>query len=346
MASQKQFDAVPPFPDNLQTVELSTIPLAGLISGDTKVAEQLFAACQDLGFFLLDLRGDHLGEEIINEIDQLLNLSMEALNLPEEVKKRFPVTPGKSILGFKPRGSSVTETRQQDRYEMLNIAQDGLMGVTDLQPLPDILLDKRRLLTSYMKHGHVIITAICRTLSDQLKIPTETFADLHPANKSSGTTIRMIKAFACTKAEERRTSMIHHTDFGTITLLANVIGGLQVLPAGELLDENAWRWVRPQPGLLIVNLGDVFVQWTGRILRSNVHRIRYAPGEQQNLDRYSLAIVGRPMSSATMKRIHNLGVPSEEETDKTVLEYEWYKMGLVKQGKWEMKTRGGRVISA
>jgi isopenicillin N synthase-like dioxygenase len=98
--------------------------------------------------------------------------------------------------------------------------------------------------------------------------------------------------------------MVHHTDFSTITLLANVVGGLQVLaPGKDASDLEDWFWLRPRPGCLIVNLGDAMVQWTGGLLRSNCHCINYASGDQRNVDRYSLVIPARPERNASMKRI-------------------------------------------
>lgn len=100
MASQKQFEAIPPFPDDLPTIDFKSIPLSGLMSGDPKAARDLFEASKVLGFFLLDLNGDALGEEIIAEIDTMFDLSKANFNQPEEVKAGFPIVPGKNPLGY------------------------------------------------------------------------------------------------------------------------------------------------------------------------------------------------------------------------------------------------------
>lgn len=129
--------------------------------------------------------------------------------------------------------------------------------------------------------------------------------------------MRLIKAFAAERDEDVRTSMIHHVDFGTVTLLANVVGGLQVLALGKRpTDPEAWGWVRPRPGCLIFNLGDAIVQWTGGLLRSNVHRVQCAPGLQRFVDRYSLAILARPERNASMRKlVDGLGDDGYEEDD-------------------------------
>ncbi|KAI1498402.1 Clavaminate synthase-like protein [Biscogniauxia marginata] len=303
MASEKLFREIPTFPDDVPAMPMSTITLASLRSGDINTAQRMLAACQELGFFLLDLREDKLGEMIMEEIDQLFDVGKDIMNLPEDIKQQYLHDIPRSFLGFKPRGDAKTETGAPDRFEWFNIGQDGLMGNTPLQPLPPPVHNHLHLFTSFLKHGQDIVAAISSTLASQLSLPLDTFTSLQTPTKPSGTVIRIVKAFAFTDPDEDlRTSMVHHTDFGTITLLANVLGGLQILaPGGSASDEGAWRWVRPQPGCLIVNLGDAMVQWTSGILRSNVHRIRYAPGQQRFVDRYSLALLVRPEREASMR---------------------------------------------
>jgi isopenicillin N synthase-like dioxygenase len=115
--------------------------------------------------------------------------------------------------------------------------------------------------------------------------------------------------------------MVHHTDFGSITLLANVLGGLQILARDKApTDDGAWLWVRPQPGCLVVNLGDAMVQWTGGVLRSNVHRVNSAPGQQRFVERYSLGIFIRPERNVSMKRLIGEG---EEGDDGELTAWEW-----------------------
>ncbi|TQS33960.1 hypothetical protein Golomagni_05679 [Golovinomyces magnicellulatus] len=141
--------------------------------------------------------------------------------------------------------------------------------------------------------------------------------------------------------------MVHHTDFGTITLLANIIGGLQILPPGaSALDESAWRWVRPQPGCLIVNLGDATVQWSGGLLRSNVHRIKYPPGDQRFVDRYSLATLFRPERNVSMKPKLNAGAGIVEDTDLSAWEWEVKKTMALVRGEAVMESKGGKPVTA
>ena len=153
--------------------------------------------------------------------------------------------------------------------------------------------------------------------------------------------MRLIKAMASPDESDLRTSMTHHTDFGTITLLANVVGGLQILaPGAQAEDPGAWSWVKPQPGHLIVNLGDAMVLWSGGKLRSNVHRINHAPGAQRLVDRYSLALLVRPERDASMKSL--IGSGDGEELSA----WEWEKKQTMAylNGEAQIQSKGGNFV--
>ena len=88
-----------------------------------------------------------------------------------------------------------------------------------------------------------------------------------------------------------------HTDFGSVTLLFNWLGGLQI----ENQATGGWDWVRPIPGHAIYNMGDALVRFSGGQLKSGRHRVLAAPGDQSHLDRYSVCIDGQIRWKSRMK---------------------------------------------
>ncbi|KAI1364851.1 hypothetical protein F5Y08DRAFT_305569 [Xylaria arbuscula] len=56
--------------------------------GDERVEKDVLEACREVGFFLLDLRGDELGVRIIHEIDQLFIICEETMTLPGNIKEQ------------------------------------------------------------------------------------------------------------------------------------------------------------------------------------------------------------------------------------------------------------------
>ncbi|KAH9892307.1 oxidoreductase [Xylariomycetidae sp. FL2044] len=347
MASENVFQYLPPFPDDIPTAPLPTISLADLRStGNEAAARSLLAAGQTLDFFLVDLRGDDLGERLMGEIDTLFGLSKDLFDLPEESKRDYLHDAPRSFLGYKSRGEVPTETKQPDHFEWFNVGQDGLMGNENLQALPPVLSDNLALLKSYLHHGQEVASIILQLLATQLGLERDAFTSLQLPTKPSGTNDE--------EAGSPRTSMIHHTDFGTVTLLTNVVGGLQVLAPDrspmetedeeeeEEEEEGAWLWVRPRPGCLIVNLGDAMVEWTGGLLRSNVHRIRYAPGAQWLADRYSLATLFRPERDASMRQL--IGARGDEgKPAMTAWEWEAEQFAAIRRGYYVVKSKGGKL---
>ncbi|KAH9903977.1 Clavaminate synthase-like protein [Xylariomycetidae sp. FL2044] len=338
MASETLFKDIPPFPDDVPVASMSTIPLERLRRADGQTEEDVLTACKEVGFFLLDLRGDDLGNRLIHEIDQLFPVCQETTNLPDEVKEKHQNDIPRSFLGFKPLGQAKTEKDEPDRYEMFNIGQDGLMATVPLQSLPPSLYRHLPLIISYVRHCQEIVTILSVALARRLNLPENTFTALQSPTKPSGTMLRLLKSYASPEDADLRTSLIHHTDFGSITLLVNVVGGLQILqPGASPLDPSAWAWARPRPGCLIVNMGDAMTQWTGGILRSSMHRVTHAPGSQRFVDKYSIVYLARPERDAIMKKMvgpaPNASGGDHEDDHLTAWEWEVKKtMGMARAG--------------
>lgn len=105
---------------------------------------------------------------------------------------------------------------------------------------------------------------------------------------------------------DTNTSLLAHTDFGSVTLLWNVIGGLQILPPGCGDSDPdgvlaGWQYVKPEKGCIVVNMGDAMPVFSGGRIRSNLHRVTAAPGEQGSVVRYSVAYFMRPEDDVLMK---------------------------------------------
>lgn len=99
MASQQLFENVPPFPDDIPTASMQTISLASLRSGDETAANILLTACQELGFFMLDIAGDMLGNNLMKEVDQIFLAGKDIMNLPGGIKDQYLNDAPKSFLG-------------------------------------------------------------------------------------------------------------------------------------------------------------------------------------------------------------------------------------------------------
>ena len=156
-----------------------------------------------------------------------------------------------------------------------------------------------------------------------------------------------------------------HTDFGSVTVLFNRLGGLQVkMPAeegrggGEEGEGKGrvgeWVYVRPLEGHVVVNLGDAMVKFTNGLLRSNIHRVVSPPGEQRGETRYSVVYFCRPEDGVLLKRLEGGGrvgegggggvIPplGEGEVEEEVCARDWIirralgrRVGVFREGEWE-----------
>ena len=76
-----------------------------------------------------------------------------------------------------------------------------------------------------------------------------------------------------------------HTDYGACTILAaDPVPGLQILGP-----DNEWHDVLPEPGTLLVNLGDLLAEWTNDRWRSTLHRVVPPPASSGASRRRSIA---------------------------------------------------------
>jgi isopenicillin N synthase-like dioxygenase len=209
----------------------------------------------------------------------------------------------------------------------------------------------RESIKSYICNTYEIATLILAQLDEHLRLPKGTLASLQRLDRVSGSTLRMLR-YPPQPEGDRRTAFLGHTDIGTVTILFNILGGLQILPPGLEAKEENWRYVRPQPGCAIINLGDAMVEWSGGVLRSNLHRVTFAPGAQAECERYSLAYAIRPEGVISMKRLNVEGsvIPDLEagEEDLDINAHQWLarKGAAIRSGKDNARSRGGRAIKA
>ena len=172
-----------------------------------------------------------------------------------------------------------------------------------------------------MSSSHEIVTLVLRILNTKLDLPKGTLTNMHRINAPSGDQVRWIKA-PPQPISDRRVALGQHTDFGSVTVLMNRLGGLQVQLPGE---KGEWVYVRPLPGHAIINLGDAMVKFTNGLLRSNIHRVNAPPGLQADSTRYSLVYFARPEDSVVLRRLEGVNIPAlgPGQVEEEVSSKEW-----------------------
>lgn len=90
-----------------------------------------------------------------------------------------------------------------------------------------------------------------------------------------------------------------HTDFGSLTLLfRQPVAALQVRTP-----EGTWKWVKPYPQSITVNLADALEFLTNGFLKSSIHRVVAPPEDQQGVDRLGVLYSVRPEDDVKLEPI-------------------------------------------
>lgn len=316
-----QHSQLPPFPADVPTAPLLRLSLSKLQAHDAGEVKRLLQACEELGFFYLDLRGP--GDKILRDADTLFDVGRELYDLPLEEKQKYDFAAKGSYFGYKGYGANVVDRQGNlDRNEFYNVSKDDIMGLSDKVPAPVCLESRRDLFRDFMTEAHGLVVLVLELLNDHLGLPEGTLQNLHRLQGRSGDQIRFIKA-PPQPIDDRKVALGEHTDFGSVTVLFNKLGGLQVLPPGKNAE---WCYVKPLPGHAIINLGDAMVKFTNGFLRSNIHRVISPPGQQADHTRYSLVYFSRPENEVFLRRLEGSSkIPplAEGEVEEEINSKDW-----------------------
>lgn len=110
----------PPFPDDVPTAPLLRLSLHKLLKRDEAEVERFNRACEDLGFFYLDLEAD--GDSLLRDANQLFNVAEALCDLPVKEKEKYDFSSQKSYFGYKAQGAAVVDRNGNlDRNEFYNV---------------------------------------------------------------------------------------------------------------------------------------------------------------------------------------------------------------------------------
>ncbi|MCJ1250985.1 hypothetical protein MMC30_008215 [Trapelia coarctata] len=348
MPTAKYFNRYPDFPSDVATANLPRISLGKLTGNDDSESSKLFQACKTSGFFLLDLSGSSEGETALKDAEAVFDLGQEILDLKQEELMKYLYRPPESLFGYKCTGQLKLEDGSSDRIDFYTVGQDDMLGTSTPRSNPELILANRKTFQDFFHHVHGVVCHLFYHLDKQLDLPPGTLASLNPQDKISGTSLRMLRCLP-QPVGNHGVNLLGHTDIGSITMLFNIAGGLQVLPAGaEDIDEN-WRYVRPEPGCALINLRDTMAEWSGGLLQTPLHRVTTPPGQQAGYTRYSLAYLVRPNGDASVRRLGGGKVipplaAGEQDEDLCAREWETKRAAEIISGKKREKGKMGHQI--
>lgn len=263
-----------------------------------------------------ELEADIDGERLLQDAEDLFEIGKEIFDLPVEEKIEYDLKDQGSYFGYKGYGQGIIDAKgTKDRNEFYNVrdtqgarsrrhshkfqvSKDDILGLSEPLPAPEMLIPHRGLLRSFMQHSHALVKLLLSLLNHRLDLPHDKLPSLHRLASFSGDQVRWVNA-PPQPTDDRRTALGQHTDFGSVTILFNRLGGLQVLPPNS----NDWSYVKPLQGHAVINLGDAMVKLTAGILRSNIHRVVNPPGQQASHSRMSLVYFARPADDVVLRAL-------------------------------------------
>ncbi|KAH8645581.1 oxidoreductase [Tricladium varicosporioides] len=349
MPTKRYFSQCPEFPSDVSVLNIPDISFSELQKDAEKESEKLYNACTEHGFFALDLGGSEDGRELLKQAEKCFDIGTETFDLGSDVLNKYAYKPP-SLLGYKATGKLKTDDGKLDIMEMYTISQDDILGTGTRRENPEPVEAHREDCQEFFRQAHKALCVVYSHLNKKLALDPGTLAALSPLDKPSDTSLRLLMSRPQPAVESDRVTLTGHTDIGTITMLFHVVGGLQILPVGcENISLN-WRYIRPRPDCVVINVGDTLVEWTGGVLRSSLHRVLTAPGEQASVPRQSLAYLVRPGHNATMRRLKSNGVvpPASEGDEEDIRSVDDWAAGRVRSiilGEVKPQGRGGRSIS-
>jgi isopenicillin N synthase-like dioxygenase len=258
---------------------MQTVPVVDMIEAENnlELLQPIDQACRDHGFFFLKNHG------MDKEIDAMWQASEAFFNLPT-VDKRQIMRTEERHLGYYDR--ELTK-RKRDLKEVFDYMLPRDSKSVDLNQWPVAFPEFKQVMLDFFSAATLVAD---RTLILIYKALAGANADIKNLPVGDGRTSNVrLNCYPVNDplSDDEKLNMTslgdmalhHHTDPGILTLLLqDMTGGLQAVSG-----DHGWIDVIPEPGTIVVNLGDAMQVWTNDIYRSAIHRVR----TMQRNSRYS-----------------------------------------------------------
>ncbi|KAM3477232.1 hypothetical protein MY5147_002834 [Beauveria neobassiana] len=312
---------------DLATLDLSRFDQPG---GKQELAKQLHEAIEKIvGFFYIVNFG--LSQDAV---DRQFSIGKELFSLPteEKLKYRADLEHG-GYNGYKPLGLREISRGVSDNAEIYNIPK----FIPALERShPEVVDQNRPEIEAFARHIHnEVVRKLLTLFAIILQLPEDAFLKIHRYDEKSDCHLRYMKYHRRTQQENEQLGNVWvkgHTDFGSLTLLfRQPVAALQVrTPDGE------WKWVKPHPGSITVNVADSLEFFTNGFLKSSIHRVVAPPPDQRDTERLGVLYFVRPEDNVELKPVaskvlEQLGF--DQVTDKSAVGItagEWVKARVAK----------------
>lgn len=275
------------------TLDLAQFDVPG---GKQKLASQLRDAVHQHGFFYVINHG--LDQDVVDEQFAIVKALFE-LPMAEKMAHAADIAAG-TYNGYRARGTREQFPGLRDNVEFYNLFK--LNGRLE-RSQPELIMRHRAAIERCQRHIVEDVTRKLLTLvALVLELPEDGLAKGHAWEDVSECHLRYMLYHARSAEENAQFGNVYaggHTDFGTISLLfRQPIAGLQVRTR-----DGSWKWVKPYPSSITVNIADALQFWSAGYLRSSVHRVVTPPPDQCTRDRLGLLYFVRPAQDLELRTL-------------------------------------------
>jgi isopenicillin N synthase-like dioxygenase len=306
---------------------LPVLDLAAYLDGSEEALEQLAADVRaiqlDLGFFAIKNHG--VSQDVIDEaFAQLPNL----FELDDEIKMKYRT--GYHHQGFIPPKSLLLQSKVIQEKIGLNTKRDAVLTWTfmrerdaddprvkaghrhrGLNQWPEGLPRVREALLRYQRDMEALALKLLPVYARALELPADFFdrSFREPEYYQACTYYRPMTL------EEGQYMLAPHSDGSFLTLLP-----ISPIPALEvMLPERTWMPVHYQPGVLIVNTGQVLNRWSNDRFIATPHRVNVPTQE-----RYALPFFFYPDDDALIEAVPTCVRPGEPSRYEPIRFHDWF----------------------
>lgn len=302
---------------------------------------------REKGFFYITNYG--LTQE---EIDHQYAIGQTLLNLPQDTKlaHRADLSAG-NYNGYRPLGNIEILPGRHDNVEAYNVFK----FVPQYERThPEIIHTHRASIERFHRHIHEnIVFKLLRLIAIILELPEDYLLPGHSYEGDSDCHLRYMLYRARSPEENARFENLYtrgHTDFGSLTLLFyQPVVALQVKSS----EDRRWRYVKPCPGSITVNIADALQFWTNGFLKSSVHRVVAPPPDQARFDRLGVMYFVRPgdrmdlstVDSPLLRRegFYNPDQAKEQGDQKAITAGEWVRARVRRNWEKPPEDRKGSI---
>ncbi|KDQ24054.1 hypothetical protein PLEOSDRAFT_1059225 [Pleurotus ostreatus PC15] len=335
----------PPFPHDVPTQPLVIVDYALVKAGDQAEIDVLWKAATEKGFWYMKNHG------VEDLLDPMFEMGQETMDLSIQAKMEYWQGNSGGSFGYKAKGATTVDlSGSKDNAEMINVSKDDALAyprVAHASYPSTVNARMENTVRPFVEACTDANNTIMAVFNAKLGLPEGTLASLHARDEPSVSEARVIKVPATPGST--KIAVGAHTDFGSLSFLANRLGGLQVLLPGQ----DDWRYVkasgglaRPLPGHVICNVGDALNLFSGGILMSSIHRVLPPPLAQSHFDRWSLVFFTRPGNSVHLKALTELSPLIAQKVAETpdkmhdagVNAAQWFAR---RQSKWRVDNQKG-----